>query len=204
LVKEYNVVIASVGGQGGVTLTRVIGYAALSIGENVRIGETLGMAQRGGSVQSHIRVGSDVYGPMISKGAADALIALEPSEALRVADYLSRRTLVILNTEPIYPIPVILGEEKYPAITDITQSLSTLGCKVYLIDTKTLAEEAKAQPAQNIVALGALIAIDDSVLTIKSVRSALSESLNKRFLEMNLRALQAGYNHASLFSPART
>ena len=85
MTKEYNILISSVGGQGGITLARILSNAALTQGLNVRIGETLGMAQRGGAVQSHVRVGTSVYGALIRRGGADVLIALEPSEAVRLA-----------------------------------------------------------------------------------------------------------------------
>src|SRR5512136_2621720 len=101
---EHNILITSVGGQGGITLARIIAHAALKQGLDVIVGETLGMAQRGGSVQSHIRVGEGAHGSLIPRGRCNFLLSLEPSEAVRVPEYLGPSTKVILSTTPVYPI----------------------------------------------------------------------------------------------------
>ncbi len=189
---EHNILITSVGGQGGITLARVLAYAALAQGLNVRVGETLGMAQRGGSVQSHVRIGECVHGSLIPKGRCDVLLSLEPSEAVRIPEYLGPGTRVILGTTPIYPIPVILKEAQYPELTLITSALEKIGCRVYAIDAKGLALEADAPTSLNIVVLGAYAALN-GVLTKESLRKAMGESLPKRFFDVNNRAFKEGY-----------
>jgi indolepyruvate ferredoxin oxidoreductase beta subunit len=189
---EHNILITSVGGQGGITLARVIAQAAIKQRLNVRVGETLGMAQRGGSVQSHVRIGKSVHSPVIPRGECDVLLSLEPSEAVRVPEYLSPGAVAIINTTPVLPIPVLLGETKYPQLPSITSSLEKIGCTVYAIDAKRIADEVEAPTSLNVVVLGAYAAMS-SVLSVESIRWALGEALNKRYLEANLRAFDAGY-----------
>jgi indolepyruvate ferredoxin oxidoreductase beta subunit len=189
---KHNILITSVGGQGGITLARVIAHAAMRQRLNVRVGETLGMAQRGGSVQSHIRMGEGVHSPMIPNGGCDVILSLEPSEAVRVPEYLGPGATAIINTSPVYPIPVMLGEAKYPATSDIVSALRKIGCIVYTLDARCLADEAKAPASLNIVVLGAYAALP-GVISPESLRWALGEALSNRFLEENLRAIEAGH-----------
>jgi indolepyruvate ferredoxin oxidoreductase beta subunit len=194
MTKEYNILISSVGGQGGITLSRILSNAALIQGLNVRIGETLGMAQRGGAVQSHVRVGTSVYGSLIRKGGADVLIALEPSEAVRVSKYLRKGTRVIMNTEPTYPIPVMLGDVKYPEIDEVSGALEKIGCTVYKLNASKLANKADAPRSLNVVALGAYMALGEYIFESEAVESAIKSSLPERYLNDNTRAYKAGYN----------
>lgn len=193
MVKEYNILISSVGGQGGITLARVIANAAMSQGLNLRVGETLGMAQRGGAVQSHIRLGDGVHGSLIPSGGADALLALEPSEAVRVGTYLGPDTKVIMNTVPTHPIPVMLGQATYPSLKEITSALEAIGCEVNALDATRIAREADAPRSLNITVLGAYMALGEEVLTEDAVKDALKRSLPERYLEQNLRAYEKGF-----------
>jgi indolepyruvate ferredoxin oxidoreductase beta subunit len=188
---EHNILITSVGGQGGITLARVLAHAALKQRLNVRVGETLGMAQRGGSVQSHVRIGKSVRSSLIPRGGCDVLLSLEPSEAVRVPEYLGPGAVAIVNTTPVLPIPVLLGEANYPPLQGITSALERIGCTIYTIDAKRIAEEVEAPTSLNVVVLGAYAA-SSNVLSLESLRWALGESLNKRYLEANLRAFDAG------------
>jgi len=190
---QYNILITSVGGQGGITLAKVLAYAALNQGLDVKVGETLGMAQRGGSVQSHVRIGDGVYGSLIPRGKCDVLLSLEPSEAVRVPEYLGPGTKVILSTAPVYPIPVMLKEALYPELSKITLALEKIGCNVYAIDARTLAIDADASTSLNIVVLGAYAALNEGILTNESLRKSLGEALSRKLLEANLRAFEKGY-----------
>lgn len=192
MVKEYNILISSVGGQGGVTLARILSGAALSQGLRVRVGETLGMAQRGGSVQSHIRIGEDVHGPLIPEMRSDVLLSLEPAEALTVARYIGKKTTMLLNTEPILPISVVLGEETYPSIDQVESILKNLGGSLYSFNALELAKKAGSSRSLNIIMLGAYMALGESILTLDSISKAMSASLPIRYLEQNSRALKIG------------
>ena len=123
MVKELNILIAGVGGQGVVLMSELLGKAAIAEGLKVRGSETLGMAVRGGSVTSAVRIGDEVYGPLIPAGKCDALVGMEPAEALRNISYLSPSSSVILNTEVITPFTVAIGESKYPSLEEILEKL---------------------------------------------------------------------------------
>jgi len=192
MVKEYNLIISSVGGQGGITLASVVANAAMSQGLNLRVGETLGMAQRGGAVQSHIRLGDGVHGFLIPSGEADALLALEPGEAVRVSKYLGPKTRVIINTTPTYPIPVMLGQATYPSLEEITDALEAIGCEVHAIDATRIARETEAPRSLNIAVLGAYMELGEAVLTEDAVNESLKKTLPARYLEQNLRAYEGG------------
>ena len=190
---EHNILINSIGGQGGIALARVLAHAALDEGLNVRVGETLGMAQRGGSVQSHVRIGEDIHGSLIPRGRCDVLLSLEPSEAVRTPEYLGPGTRAILNTTPVYPIPVLLKEATYPELPKLTSALERIGCRVYKVNARRLALEADAPASLNIVILGAYASLGEGVLSTESLRKAMDESLSKRFLEANNKAFDKGY-----------
>ncbi len=192
MVKEHNILISSVGGQGGITLSRVIANAAMIQGLNIRVGETLGMAQRGGAVQSHVRLGEDAHGSIIPSGGADVLLALEPSEAARVSKYLGSQTRVIINTAPTYPIPVMLGQAAYPSLDEITGALEAIGCEIFVVDASRIARETEAPRSLNIAVLGAYMALSEAVLTEDTVKESLRKTLPARYLEQNLRAYEGG------------
>lgn len=174
-------------------MARVLAHAALDERLNVRVGETLGMAQRGGSVQSHVRIGEDVHGSLIPRGRCDVLLSLEPSEAVRTPEYLGPWTRAILNTTPVYPIPVLIKEATYPELPKLTSALERIGCRIYKINARRLALEADAPASLNIVILGAYASLGEGVLSTESLRKAMGESLSKRFLEANNKAFDKGY-----------
>ncbi len=122
---SYNLIITGVGGQGNVLCSQLIGQAFVRKGFFATIGETYGASQRGGSVMSHIRLSSKKQlSPLISKGRADVVVALEPVEALRVlTQYGNPETVVLVNTRPIYPVDVISGNEAYPDFAAIEKMI---------------------------------------------------------------------------------
>lgn len=175
------------------TLARVLAGSALAQGLNVRVGETLGMAQRGGSVQSHVRIGENIHSPLMPRGKCSVLLSLERSEAVRVPEYLSPDTKAIVATTAVFPIPVLLGEAKYPELSAITEALNRISCKVYTLQAAELAREANAPTSLNMVVLGAYDALNENVLETKSIRAALHEALPNRFIAPNTRAFDKGY-----------
>jgi indolepyruvate ferredoxin oxidoreductase beta subunit len=199
MVEEYNILVTSVGGQGGVTLARVLSYAALSQRMNVMVGETLGMAQRGGSVQSHIRVGHRVHSPLMPRARCDILLSLEPTESVRAPEFLRPGTRVVMSTAPVYPIPVMLGEASYPELDRIRDALERIGCRVYALDARELALKAEAVASLNVVVLGAYAALEEGVISTASMRRALGETLPRRFLEQNTKAFDLGYMEMQRF-----
>ena len=135
-----NILIAGVGGQGTVLASRLIASAAMKRGFNVRTTETIGMAQRGGSVIGHTRIGNDVFSPMIPEAKADLLLAFEPAEAVRNLRYLAQQGTLIVCDSAIKPVTSALMNMPYEAET-MTDYLKTHVSGAVIIDGKTLKEQ---------------------------------------------------------------
>ncbi|WP_456450077.1 indolepyruvate oxidoreductase subunit beta, partial [Palaeococcus sp. (in: euryarchaeotes)] len=120
-MREYNIVITGVGGQGVLTASQILGWAALKAGHKTRVGEVHGMSQRFGSVIAYVRFGEDVYGAMVPEGKADVILSFEPVEALRYINYLKEGGLVITNSKSILPIQVSMGMATYPTEEEMRQ-----------------------------------------------------------------------------------
>jgi len=169
----------------------------MKMGHKVIVGETLGMAQRGGPVQSHVRIGSQVYGPLIPEGRCHILIALEPVEALRAARYLSPESTILLNEAFLPPIPALLGEVSYPTLKEVVEALNRIGCRVYHLSAEKLALEAGSKRCLNVVMLGAYMAHIEAeklnIITMEAAREAVKESVPSRYVEANLKSLELGY-----------
>jgi indolepyruvate ferredoxin oxidoreductase beta subunit len=186
---ECDVVVVGVGGQGVILISEIIGRATMMAGLSVRGVETHGMAQRGGSVINHIRVGCS-FSAMISPGGADVLLAMEPAEALRYAHYLSPQGVALVNSRPVMPVTVTTGQASYPSIEEILAPLRDVCSQVKAMDATALAAEAGSPQATNVVMLGALskhLPIEEATLL-----SALSETVPARFLEINRKAFELG------------
>ncbi len=151
---KLDIVISGVGGQGAILASDIIGKAAVLEGVPIRAAETHGMAQRGGSVVNHIRLGCEL-GSMIPLHGADVLLALEPVEALRYIDSLSDDGVVIVNTQPVFPITVTSGGEEYPDVSEIVDVLKS-NHKVVAFNAFELAIEAGHPQAMNVVMIGAV------------------------------------------------
>ena len=113
-MKDLNIVICGVGGQGTLLASRILGHIAMELGHDVKVSEVHGMSQRGGSVITYVRMGEKVYSPMIEQKGADFVLAFEELEALRDLTYLKDGGTLIVNTQQILPLPVIIGAAKYP------------------------------------------------------------------------------------------
>jgi indolepyruvate ferredoxin oxidoreductase beta subunit len=196
-VKELNIIIAGVGGQGVVLLSEILGNAAVRDGLKVRGSEVLGMAQRGGSVFSNIRLGEDVFSPMTTDGKCDILIIIEPSEALRNIQYLSENTTVIMNTRKVIPATVSLGQSTYPEIDLIQEKLKTVTDKVIILDAVDLAEKAGNRQTSNVVMLGALFGSGRIPVTLEIVKEAIIERVPAKAAEVNIKAFDLGFETVS-------
>ncbi len=191
-MKTTRVVIAGVGGQGTLLATRLIAETAIKQGLNVRIGETYGMAQRGGPVMGHIQIG-EVYSPQIRPGEADALLGFEIAEATRRGvTYLKQGGLAIVNSKKMPPVEVISGIRKYPEEAKLITLLKKVTDKITVFDATRLAEKAGDPIATNIVMLGALAAADVLPFTEAEITATMKESIPARFLELNTRAFRLG------------
>ena len=186
---KRDIILAGVGGQGILSIATVIGDAALNEGLYLKQAEVHGMSQRGGDVQSNLRLSSDpIYSDLIPKGGADIIISLEPMEALRYLPYLKPDGWIVTSAKPFINIP------NYPDIEEVLAHIKAIEHHV-LVDVEALAKEAGA-PAQaaNMVLLGACVANDDFPLSKETVETAMKNNLAPKFHEMNLKAIENGYN----------
>ncbi len=192
---KLNILIVGVGGQGALTTSGIIARAAMKAGLNVVSAETHGMAQRGGSVEVHVRIG-DVKAPLIPEGGADVMIALEPSEALRYARFLNRKSIIILNTRKIIPPSVTAGVGKYPELDEIISELRKISPRIIPVNASDLAEKAGNVLATNVVVVGMLLGYFSLPFTVKHVEEVIREVMPGKIVDLNLRALKMGYETA--------
>ena len=149
----FDMVIVGVGGQGTLLASKILGFIALDNGCDVKVSEVQAMAQRGGSVITHVRVGKKLYAPLVSVGCADYLLAFEELEAARAVHFLKPGGTLIANAQRILPMPVIIGAAKYPE-EPLCESLEV--CRMQRLDALAMAEKCGSQRAVNLVLLGAL------------------------------------------------
>lgn len=192
-MKTFKAVISGVGGQGTLLASRLLAMASISAGLNVKIGETYGMAQRGGPVMGHIQIGGMAHNPQIRKGEADVLVGFEPAEATRRGvTFLKDGGLALVNTRVTAPVEVISGMVPYPDLAELMGLLGKVAGRVVAFDATSLAEEAGDPIATNVVMLGALTESGLLPFGEETVLSTLRDSLRPRFLELNMRAFDLG------------
>lgn len=189
---RQDILIAGVGGQGTVLASRLIAAAAMAQGAFVRTAETIGMAQRGGSVVSHVRITAEELSPLIPLAKADLIIAFEPAEAVRSLERLAPGGRCIVNTKPIYPISVTLQGASYP-LAEIQSHIQKQAPDSFFLDASALAQKAGGEKALNIVLLGAAIGFGLLPISLKQMADTIAQTVPTRFQEMNQRALQAGF-----------
>lgn len=184
---KKDIILAGVGGQGILTIATILGHAALNRGWQLKQAEVHGMSQRGGDVQSHLRLSdSEIWSDLIPLGQADMIFSVEPMEALRYLPYLHNVGWIITNSTPFKNIPNYPEEEKvYAAIKAIKNHL--------LFDADAIAIEVNARRSMNIVVLGAAISkLGFSAEEIEnSIRSIFARK-GDNVVEANIKALRAG------------
>jgi len=196
-MREYNIVITGVGGQGILTAANLLGWAALRAGYKVRVGEVHGMSQRFGSVIAYVRFGEDVYGAMVPEGKADVILSFEPVEALRYINYLKKGGLVFTNARPIPPVQVSMGLAKYPSLEEIKKVVEEdFGGKFMAFDAEKLAMEAGNIITTNVVLIGALTQTPGFPLSAEHVRDVIKVSVPKKAVDVNMKAFDLGIKAA--------
>jgi len=183
-----NISLVGVGGQGTLLASEILCNVALRAGKDVKKSEVHGMAQRGGSVVSQVRIGDEVHSPLIALGKTDMLVSFEKLEALRFAHFLAPGGLALVNDQEIRPVTVSSGQADWPA--DINGKLKSAFSRLQLIPALTVAQKLGNVRAVNVVMIGALsrhMSWDESIW-----RDAISELVKPRFLELNLKAFDAG------------
>ncbi len=186
--KSGNILLCGVGGQGIILASEVLSSVLLKAGFDVKQSEVHGMAQRGGSVVSHIRFGEKVYSPLIEPGTADTTVSFELLEALRYLPLYRRGATVIVNTQKILPSPVASGMAEYPE--DVIGQLTARGLSVHPVNAFEIASAAGEKRAANMVLLGALSAF--LPVEEKLFLSAVEDRVPEKFKKANLEAFRKG------------
>ena len=191
-MRNVSIMIVGVGGQGTLLTSRVLGTAAVKAGYDVKVSEVHGMAQRGGSVVTYVRIGKNVNSPIIEKGEADILLCFEKLEALRWIEYAKKEGAVIINDQQIDPMPVIIGSVKYP--DNIIEKIKTVYSNVCAIDALDAARRLGNIKALNIVMLGLMA--KSTGIGKEIWHEAIRETVKEKFVDLNLKAFDEGYESA--------
>lgn len=198
---SLNIFICGVGGQGLVLLTSVIGDACAKKGRKVITGEMYGLSQRSGAVSVHLRIGEDVFSPLIPYGGAAILLALEAIEALRYLEYLKKDGIVLMNSRVMYP-PVetakiiITKGTKYVTVEDVVSNLKNWTKNIAVIDALALARESGNINTENTVFLGCLSALEAFPVEESYIRESIADAVPKKSVEQNLKAFDLGKKSA--------
>ncbi|MBP5577834.1 MAG: indolepyruvate oxidoreductase subunit beta [Treponema sp.] len=184
-----NIIICGVGGQGTVLAAKVLSQAAISNGDRVLSAETIGMAQRGGSVVSHVRIGEDAYSPLVPQGQADVLIAFEAVEAVRNIAFLKQGGSVIVNKKVVQPVTASLSGKVFSEEEMISYLEKSAG-KVIAVDTDSACRELGSSKVVNMVLLGA--ASKSGLISKDELKSALKLLVKPEFYELNVKAIDYG------------
>lgn len=187
-----NIAIASVGGQGGLTLSRALAIAAVLDGYSVRTGETLGMSQRFGSVLSYVRIGRRVLSPTFSTGEADFLLGLELIESIRALPLLKDNGFAIVADTLKIPISASL-ERMSLRVNELSEEL-TRSSRTFIVPASKIARNVGNPRAANMVILGVFQGIS-GLLTETSLRKAISEVVPSKWLETSLKAFDEGLKY---------
>ena len=187
-LETRNILLVGVGGQGVLLASELLALGCLGVGLDVKKSEVHGMAQRGGTVSSHVRFGTRVYSPLIPKGDAHVLVAFEALEGLRSLDYLREDGLLLVNKQEIKPTTVTSGMAKYP--DDPCSDLAKRHARTQIIDGLKLAQEAGDVRSINTILVGAVsrdLPVPESVWV-----DVIQKNLPKKIVPLNLGAFEVG------------
>lgn len=193
-----NVLLTGVGGQGTVLAAKMLAQAAQAKGWQVRTAETIGMAQRGGSVVSHVRMGDggeEVVAPLVARGTADVIVAFEPAEAARVLSYLAPDGVVVSATTSIQPITAALSPEPYrvegvtAALSRELNGISGASTRFVSVDDEAVLTQVGNRKALNTVLLASALKTGHLPLSLDDLRDAVRACVKPRFVDVNLSAI---------------
>ena len=189
MAEKIDIILSGVGGQGALSVGAIVSMAAMKEGFKVRQSEVHGMAQRGGAVLAHLRISSGIIEcDLIPRGGADVVLSMEPLESLRYLEYLKPEGALVTADEPVLNIP------DYPDLDKVHQAVRDLP-NSNLVDAKTLAKEAGAARAVNMVLVGALSL--NLPLKPESIEEAIRDKFTSKgeaVVETNLKAFRLGRN----------
>jgi indolepyruvate ferredoxin oxidoreductase beta subunit len=186
--KVTNILIVGVGGQGVILASDIIAAVMMRAGHDVKKSEVHGMAQRGGSVTSHVRFGPKVYSPIIRKGEVDILFSFEQLETLRYLDFLGETSVILVNNQKILPPSVTMGKDVYPP--DIPERLQERYPRFTLVNALDAARDAGSIKAVNIALIGALS--NCFALEERLWQEVIASMLPAKLIELNLKSFELG------------
>ena len=189
--KRTKILVVGVGGQGVLTVARMLGDAALSMGQDVRVGQLHGMAQRGGSVEALVVLGAG-HSAFIGDGEADVVLGVEPLETLRALPRMSSRTHVVLSSGKVVPFTMVREGTQYPPLEDVYDQIREVAPKLHVVDGPALLERAGAPRSLNICLLGALAGLDVLPLSEQEIWAAVEGRIPASKLDKNRRAFELG------------
>ncbi|MBQ6569242.1 MAG: indolepyruvate oxidoreductase subunit beta [Clostridia bacterium] len=191
-----NILLCGVGGQGIVLASKLIAQAAIADGLCARTAETIGMAQRGGCVVSHVRIGKEVPSPLVSRGGADFIISFEPAEAVRNLPFLKKGGTVLTAVKPVTPVSASLaGGYDSGAVLEF---LKGTNANVYTVDTDRLIEKLGSAKAVNVLMLGAACGLPGFPITLENLKNTITDRVPERFHKLNFAALEFGAQAISI------
>ena len=190
---KTDILIAGVGGQGTILTGRVIASLAIAEGLDVKTAETHGMAQRGGSVITNVRIGEKVFSPLIPEGDGDILISFEKLEALRWLPFLSPRGTVIVNTQELEPLPVLTGQLNYP--DSILEEIKTKVGKLIAVDALSIDPVSQNPRMVNTFLLG-ILARNMPFKKDKWLK-VMEQEIKAKLVDINKLAFEAGWQYAA-------
>ncbi len=183
-----SVLLCGVGGQGTVLASKLLAAAAMDKGLPVLTAETIGMAQRGGSVTSHLRMGDDLYSPLIGRGGADLILAFEPGEAVRCLPFLRPDGVVVVSTRPVLPVMGTLSGTEYTG-REMIDYLNDKVDRMITVDADRAAADLGSSKVLNVVLLGAAIESGVLPITKDEIKKAISAKVAPQYQALNMRAV---------------
>ena len=186
---KTNIILCGVGGQGTILASKLIASAAMGRGIPVKTAETIGMAQRGGSVFSHVRVGEGVASPLMARGTADLIIAFEPAEAVRQLGFLKSDGRVVVSARPVVPVSAMTGGPAYDYEGIMSYLRAQVGERLVVVDADQAAADLGSAKCLNVVLLGAAARSGALGLTEADLLVAIHERLPEKLWALNERAL---------------
>lgn len=188
-MKNIDILIVGVGGQGTLLASNILGNMALAMGKDVKLSEVHGMSQRGGSVVTHVRIADKVNSPIIDFGGADVILAFEKLEAMRWLSYLKKDGIVYVNTQEMMPLPVITGEAEYPQ--NLEEKIKAVVNNAVFADALSLAKEAGNSKTVNTVMIGLLAKSMDA--STELWQDVIAKTVKPAFIEVNQKAFMKGF-----------
>ncbi len=195
----FNIITVGVGGQGLMLLSNIIGNACVDAGLSIRTAETHGLAQRSGSIYTHVRIGRKILSPLIPYGEANVMVAMEAIEALRNCEFLAKDATIILNDYIWQPVQstfrrvLARGEAPYLSVDQIIHKLDIITKNIIRVNSNGIAEQVGNALASNVVLLGALSKIPGFPLTQEQLSTAIKNVVPESLVQVNLKAFQLGF-----------